>query len=282
MISGTTRLFGILGNPVAHSLSPAMHNAALRARGIDAVYIPLKTRELAAALTGIRALPFFGVSVTVPYKVAIMPLLDAVDPVATRIGAVNTLLFRRADGSVHCSGINTDWIGSNQALGEVRDLAGASALVLGAGGAARAIAFGLKEAGVRLFIHNRGERRGRELALQLGCPFVDTEGLRHLRADILVNATSVGMEPEPGAMPLAAELLPHFQVVMDSVYAPLETRLLREAAACGATTVPGSRMLLYQAAAQWRLWLEEEAPLEVMHAALEAALAGKRSACESV
>ena len=279
MINGKTRLFGILGNPVAHSLSPAMHNAALRARAVNGVYIPLGTTDLAGAFAGIKALPFVGVSVTVPYKVAIMPLLDAVDPVAAKIGAVYTLLFRlQANGSVHCSGVNTDWIGSNQTLAEVLPLANASVLVLNAGGAARAIAFGLKEAGARLCIHNRNEERGRELALQLGCPFLDAEALRHLRADILVNATSVGMEPADDALPLAAELVPHFQVVMDSVYAPLKTRLLREAAACGAKTVPGSHMLLYQAAAQWRLWLEEEAPLEVMRAALEAALAGKREA----
>ena len=269
MINGRTRLFGILGNPVAHSLSPALHNAAFKERRINAVYVPLATTELEAALAGVKAFSFAGVSVTVPHKVAIMPLLDAIDPVAEKIGAVNTLVFKhKADGRLHCTGLNTDWIGANASLAEAIRLSGASALVLGAGGAARAVAFGLQEAGARVFIHNRSEDRGRKLAAQLACPYLTVNELRDLRAEILVNATSVGMEPEVDAIPLEADLLSNFQVVMDIVYAPVETRLVREAASRGCKVVSGTNMLLYQATAQWRLWLGEEAPVEVMRAAL--------------
>lgn len=269
MINGTTRLFGVLGNPVAHSLSPAMHNAAFKNKGVNAVYVPLAVTELETAFQCLKALAFAGVSVTVPYKVAIMPLLDAIDPVANKIGAVNTLLFKRkADGRLQCTGVNTDWIGANQALAEAIRLSGTAVLILGAGGAARAIGFGLREAGAQVFIHNRSQEKGEQLAVQLDCPYVAANELRDLRADVLINATSVGMQPNEEALPLEADLLSNFQVVMDIVYAPLETRLLREAAARGCKTVPGSTMLLYQATAQWRLWLGEEPPVEVMRAAL--------------
>lgn len=273
MINGTTRLFGILGNPVAHSLSPAMHNAAFRARGLNAVYVPLPTSELEMAFAGIKALGFSGISVTVPHKVAIMPLLDAIDPVAQKIGAVNTLLFKhKADGRLQCTGVNTDWIGANQALAEAIRLSGTSVLILGAGGAARAIGFGLCEAGAQIFIHNRNQAKGEHLAAQLGCLYLTATELRDLRADVLINATSVGMQPKADALPLEADLLSNFQVVMDIVYAPLETRLLQEAAARGCKTVPGSNMLLYQATAQWQLWLGEEPPVDVMRAALSEGL----------
>ncbi|MGI6639156.1 MAG: shikimate dehydrogenase [Desulfobulbus sp.] len=280
MINGSSKLFGVLGHPVAHSLSPAMHNAAFQARGINAVYLPLDATDLATAFAGLKALSFVGISVTVPHKVAIIPFLDAIEPVAQKIGAVNTLLFHHdvndANGKLLCTGENTDWLGANQALAEVIDLAGSSVLVLGAGGAARAIGFGLQEAGAQIFLHNRSEERGRLLAAELGCSFVDTTEVKHVQADVLVNATSAGMEPEVNIIPLEAELLAHFQVVMDIVYAPLQTRLLSEAAARGCKTVPGTQMLLYQATAQWRLWLGEEPPTEVMRAALNEALAGKR------
>ena len=205
-----------------------------------------------------------------------MPLLDVIDPVAEKIGAVNTLLFKhKADGRLQCTGVNTDWIGANQALAEAIRLGGASVLLLGAGGAARAIGFGLREAGAQIFIHNRSQAKGEHLAAQLGCPCVTVNELRDLRADVLVNATSVGMQPNASTMPLEADLLSNFQVVMDIVYAPLETRLLHEAAARGCKTVPGSNMLLYQATAQWQLWLGEEPPVDVMRAALESVLAEK-------
>lgn len=269
MINGHTQLFGIIGNPVEHSLSPAMHNAAFAELGVNGVYIPIRPTDLSDGFRGLRSLGFIGVSVTVPFKVAIMDFLDHVDPVARNIGAVNTLLFARDHDHCRCTGYNTDWLGSNQALGLELPLAGATVLILGAGGAARAVGFGLIEAGAGVLIANRTEAKGRALADQLRCPFVPTDQLAELRADALVNTTSVGMAPNVDAMPIRAELLPRFSVVMDIVYAPLTTRLLREAAACGCRIVDGLQMLLHQGAAQFTLWTGREAPLNVMRQALE-------------
>ncbi|MDX9840216.1 MAG: shikimate dehydrogenase [Desulfobulbus sp.] len=278
MINGSTRLFGIIGDPVEHSLSPAMHNACFAAMGLNNVYVPMRPTSLAEAITGLRALGFLGVSVTVPFKVEVMPHLDAIDPVAGRIGSVNTLVFeRQQDAPVRCIGHNTDWIGANQALGEVLDPAGRTVLVIGAGGAARAVGFGLLEAGARVLLTNRTVARGRELADQLGCPFIDSRELGPVRANALINTTSVGMAPAIEALPIDPDLLDHFPVVMDNVYAPLTTRLVREAAARGCRTVNGLRMLLHQGVAQFRLWTGHNPPIEVMHQALVTAL-GNRTA----
>jgi len=269
MINGQTRLFGIIGDPVEHSLSPAMHNACFAALGINGVYIPMRTSELEAGVSGLRALGFVGVSVTVPHKVAVMALIDQVDPVARRIGAVNTLVFQpQAGGPPRCLGFNTDWLGANQALAETMDLKGRTVLIIGAGGAARAVGFGLLEAGARILLTNRTESRGRDLAAQLGCPFVAGNELASVQADALVNTTSVGMAPLDQALPIPAELLANFPVVMDIVYAPLTTRLLQAAADHGCRTIDGLKMLQYQGAAQFKLWTGQEAPATVLRQAL--------------
>jgi shikimate dehydrogenase len=272
MIDGHTQLFGIIGDPVAHSLSPAMHNAAFAHLGLNGVYVPMRPTDLADGFRGLRSLGFIGVSVTVPFKVAVMEFLDAIDPVARKIGAVNTLVFEQAGSAIRCTGHNTDWLGANRALAEVIDLAGRTVLLTGAGGAARAVGFGLIEAGAHVLLANRTEAKGRELANQMDCRFVPAAELAHIRADALVNTTSVGMAPQIDAMPIAAELLPHFSVVMDIVYAPLTTRLLREATACGCHAINGLAMLQYQGAAQFALWTGREAPDAVMRQALLAAL----------
>lgn len=272
MINGHTQLFGIIGDPVEHSLSPVMHNAAFAHLGVNGVYVPMRPSDLADGFRGLRSLGFIGVSVTVPFKVAIMDFLDAIDPVARKIGAVNTLLFERTESGMYCKGSNTDWLGSNQALAEVLDPVGRTILIIGAGGAARAVGFGLIEAGARVLITNRTESKGWELAAQLNCRFVPPGELAAVQADALINTTSVGMAPHTEAIPIAPELLPNFPVVMDIVYAPLETRLLREAAARGCRTIDGLKMLQYQGAAQFALWTGREAPHAVMRQALIAAL----------
>jgi shikimate dehydrogenase len=278
MINGHTLLFGIIGNPVEHSLSPAMHNAAFAELGINGVYVPMRPDDLADAFRGLRSLGFIGVSVTVPFKVAIMDSLDAVDPVARRIGAVNTLVFARNEGSaMRCTGFNTDWLGSNQALSEEIDLAGSTVLIIGAGGAARAVGFGLIEAGAKVLLTNRTDVKGRELANQLTCPFVPAGELAGVSADALINTTSVGMAPHVDTLPIPVELLPRFPVVMDIVYAPITTRLLREAAACGCRTIDGLKMLQYQGAAQFTLWTGFEAPHAVMRHALMTELLSRPS-----
>ena len=278
MINGATSIFGIIGNPVAHSLSPVMHNAAFASLGLNAVYLPLQPKDLEQGYQGLRALGFVGVSVTVPFKVAIMPLLDQIDPVARKIGAVNTLMFHGdAPEPTLCTGSNTDWIGSNRALAAEINLAGSTVLILGAGGAARAVGFGLIEAGATILVHNRTESKGRQLADQLGATSVTNQKLAEVRADILINTTSVGMTPNHQALPIDPRLLPHFSVVMDIVYAPLQTALLRAAAACGCRTVDGIQMLLHQGAAQCSLWTGREAPLDVMRHALLTELSSRNA-----
>jgi len=269
-INGTTQLFGIIGHPVSHSLSPVMHNAALGAMGVNGIYVPMDVTDLESGVAGLRALGFRGVSVTIPHKEEIMALLDEIDPVARRIGAVNTLHFRSHpdSGELVLRGFNTDWLGSNLALAEVMTLPGSRVLVLGAGGAAKGVCFGLVEAGAEVVITNRSKERGQALADWLGCSFVPTDAIADLEAHALVNTTSVGMAPDIDGIPIDPSLLPRFSVVMDIVYAPLETRLLCEAGKAGCTTVDGLAMLLNQAAVQLKIWTGVQPPLDVMRQAL--------------
>ena len=269
-INGETELYGIIGNPVHHTLSPLLHNAAFAALGLNCVYVPLPTVGLAAGVAGLKALGFKGVSVTIPFKEEVFPLIDVMDPVAEKIGAVNTLRIDSGDDPAdrRVFGSNTDWVGANRALAEKIKLKGSRVLLVGAGGAARAIGFGLLEAGAEVLLTNRTREKGVGLARQLGCEFVDFEALPGLQADGLVNATSVGMVPAVAQTPVASDLLKNFAVVMDIVYAPLQTRLLCEAKAAGCQVIDGLAMLLYQGAAQFELWTGRPAPLDVMRAVL--------------
>ena len=267
-IDGKTKLYGILGNPVTHSLSPAMHNAAFASLGENSVYLPFPTENVSGALTGLKSLGVHGVSVTIPHKERVIDFLDEVDPVARRIGAVNTIVVKRNGGGSTLFGTNTDWLGANRALGLKTSLRGSRAVILGSGGAARAIGFGLLEAQVDIVIQSRSQAKGQQIADILGCEWQPLGQMVTDGADILVNATSVGMQPNDDVSPMVKEALSHFKVVMDIVYAPLETRLLREAAAAGCHCVNGLEMLLFQGAAQFELWTGRAAPLEVMRQAL--------------
>ncbi|MFZ5774187.1 MAG: shikimate dehydrogenase [Thermodesulfobacteriota bacterium] len=270
-INGATELYGILGNPVAHSLSPAMHNAAFASLGLNKVYLPFAAADAGAAMAAFRALGVRGASVTIPHKQAVLPHLDSIDPVAQRIGAVNTLLIEA--GRIH--GLNTDWLGANRALEEKIPLKGASVLLLGAGGSARAIGFGLIEAGATIAIASRTQEKGEALARLLGCPWLPLTEAAHHRADALVNATSVGMSPRKDETPIPAGALANFQVVMDIVYAPLATRLLTEASQAGCQTIDGLAMLLYQGVAQFEAWTGQQAPVALMRQSLLDSLAQK-------
>jgi len=275
IINGKTRLYGIIGNPVHHSLSPVMHNAAFGELSINGVYVPMRVQELTAGLiASLGSFGFIGLSVTVPHKERVMDYLDEIDPVAAKIGSVNTLLFRThpKTGVVVSRGFNTDWLGSNLALTETMQLPGKRVLLLGAGGAARAVGFGLVEAGAEVIISNRSADRGQQLADWLGCQFCSQEELAGLQADALVNTTTVGMEPDIEVLPIAPELLSNFQVVMDIVYAPLQTALLREATAAGCQTIDGLSMLLYQGAVQFKIWTGRQPPQDIMREALLAEL----------
>ena len=263
-ITAQTALCGIILHPAGHTKSPLMHNAAFEALGIDARYLAFDVapEALADAIAGVRALGLKQLAVSVPHKIAVMELLDEVDDGARRIGAVNTITLR--DGRL--VGSNTDWIGSNRALERKTQLAGKRAVVLGAGGAARGVVFGLIERGATVHVLNRTVERAESLAKDLGASGAGamTE-LAGLDYDVLVNTTSVGLRSDESPVP--ADHLRKGTVVMDAVYDPEETRLLRDAQARGATVVQGKWMLVYQAAEQLRAWTGREAPIEVLEQA---------------
>ena len=271
-LDGRTKVYGIMGKPVSHSLSPAMHNAAFQALGLNKVYVPFEVTDIPRALDGFRAIGVGGVSVTIPHKEAVMEYLDDIDPVARKIGAVNTLLIE----NTRIRGYNTDWIGANKALSAIIDLPGATILVLGAGGSARAIGFGLIEKGATVILANRTPARGRALAGDLNCRYCPIEEIHALKIDALVNATSAGMAPDVDATPVHKDILKNIPAVMDIVYSPLETRLLREAKQAGCNTVGGIQMLLFQGVSQFEIWTGLKAPVEVMKESLFHCLQAKQ------
>jgi shikimate dehydrogenase len=259
-----------------------MHTAGYRALGLDFVYVPFRVTDLEGALSGMRALGIRGFGVSYPHKQAIMPRLDEISAIARRIGAVNTVV--NDDGRL--TGHNTDWVGAVRALEEIRSLAGARVLLLGAGGAARAIAFGVREKGASLVIANRDVEKAEMLARDVESQARTPEGSGHHTtiaplvsaaelakgADIIVNATTRGMARAEPSSPLPPEALRAAHLVMDIVYKPLETELLREARSRGAAVIHGGRMLLHQAAEQFALYTQRPAPVEAMDAALRAAI----------
>ncbi len=261
-----TRLLGILGFPIAHSLSPPVHNAALRALDLDYRYLPFEATKLAEFLPLLSELRLAGLSVTLPHKEAILPHLDVLDDTARRIGAVNTVLkvWNRLEGR------NTDADAAVAPLRARLRLQGARVAVMGAGGAARAVVHGLLSAGAQVTVFNRTASRARGLARALGAQHLPWARLRRFRCDLLVNATSLGMAPEGERAPLPASWIAA-PAVYDIIYNPPETRLLREARARGLLVVGGVEMFVAQAAAQFALFTGKKPPIEVMRrAALEA------------
>jgi shikimate dehydrogenase len=238
-----------------------MHAAAYAAIGFDGVYLAFDVPPagLADAIRGARALGVRQLAISLPHKRSVMEHLDRIEKTARRIGAVNTVT-REGDALV---GSNTDWLGAVRALESERPLAGARAVVLGAGGTARAVVFGLVERGARVRVLNRSPERAALLADELGAesagPLAD---LGRAPYDVLVNTTSVGLRAD--ASPVDAGALRAEALVMDAVYDPERTRLLRDAEACGARTVSGRWMLIHQAAEQVRLLTGREAPLTAL------------------
>ncbi len=260
-------VFGLIGNPVGHSLSPPMHEAAYQATGLDARYVTFEPAEAAldAALEGAAALGIVGLNVTIPFKEAVVGHVEPTD-LAADIGAVNTIDF----SSSPPIGYNTDASGAVRALKrhDVR-IEGQTAVVVGAGGAGRAIAFALADEWARVRIANRTVDRAEVLAGSIeGATAHGLDALPSLlaEADLLVNATSVGMEENRSPVP--ADALHSELTVMDAVYQPIETRLLREAAAAGATTIDGAWMLLYQGVEAFERWTGRSAPVGAMNDAL--------------
>lgn len=267
-IDGETRVYGILGRPVAHSLSPAMHNAAFQELGLNAVYVAFPVTDLAQAAAGLRGLTIAGASVTIPFKEDIIPLLDEVEAAAARMGAVNTVVNREG----RLLGANTDWLGAVAALKPYTAIQGEHFLILGAGGAARAIVFGLLEEGGRVSLTDIDSQRAAALAREFGVAALSAAALAACPARVLINATPVGMDPEPDDIPLDPGLLGRFDLAMDIIYRPLQTRLLAEAKARGVRTIDGLQMLIHQGAAQFELWTGRQAPVAIMAQAARAAL----------
>jgi shikimate dehydrogenase len=252
------------------SLGAAMHLAGYRALDLPFTYVPFKVVDLAGAIAGMRALGIRGFGVSMPYKQAIIPLLDALDLQASRIGAVNTVVNEEAGITGH----NTDAFGAVRALEEVIHILGHRVLLLGAGGAARAVAHGVRDKGAVLTIANRDRSKGDALALETGAHAAGLDEVE--RAGdyaIVINATSWGMLETDPTSPVPEAALHPGQVVMDIVYKPIETQLIQAARRRGATAIHGGRMLLHQAARQFELYTGHAAPLEVMEAALLAQIA---------
>ncbi len=269
-IDRDTDLYGIIGHPLGQSLSPIMHNAAFSAKGLNAVYLAFETKDIEDALKGMRALGIKGMSVTIPHKSSVIPLLDHVDRLAERIGAVNTIVSDKG----RLVGHNTDGLGALKALKEKTEVSGKTCLIVGAGGAARAIGYILKEQGVDLTLTNRSHGRGQDLADSLECPFIPLDKAEDVQADLLIQTTSVGMHPHDEECLLSPNALKPGMVVMDIVYNPIETKLLTTAKTRGCVTINGLGMFIHQGVEQFRLWTGLDAPVEAMASAAEQALRG--------
>lgn len=272
-ITGDSRVCGVIGDPIGHTISPAMHNAAFRALNLDYVYVPFRVsrEDLPNAIEGLRAFNIRGVNVTIPHKVSIIPMLDEIDEFAQKIGSVNVVV--NDDG--HLTGYNTDAHGFLYSLlDQGIEPEGEKVAVLGAGGAARSICFALSERGASLTILNRtpgnaarfaaemSEMTGRSIQV-LG---LNKENMAAVmdNCNILINATSVGMYPDMEATLVDSSIIKSRHTVVDIVYNPLKTRLLVEAEKAGARVVSGVDMLIWQGALAFEIWTGRQAPINIM------------------
>jgi shikimate dehydrogenase len=262
MRSQPAKIYGVLGNPIGHSLSPVMHNAAFKASDVNALYVAFESSDLRGSIDGMRALGICGVSVTIPFKTSVITHLDALDPLAEKIGAVNTIVNENG----WLKGYNTDGLGAMKALQSKMNFEGQKCALVGAGGAARGIGFMAREMGMELLVANRSEDRGLALADFLECPFIPLERIRKIRANVLIQTTPVGMFPHEDASPVPDDVFRKEMVVMDTIYNPLETQLLRSASAHGCVTISGLEMFIQQGAEQFRLWTGIKPPMDVMRA----------------
>lgn len=268
-----TAVYGVIGNPVAHSLSPLLHNTGFIARRINAIYLPFLVRDLRDFLASVKPLGVRGFSVTLPHKHAILRYLDDCDPLAAEIGAVNTVAVRR-DGSLY--GLNTDYVGVLRALERRLRLRGSRILLFGAGGAARAVAFALAHAGAVVAVCARRPGQARALARAVRGEAIPRAALRREFFDAIINCTPVGMHPRTNDSPLSPREL-HCRIVMDLIYRPQKTRLLELAERRGIATVSGVEMFLAQGMAQWEIWTERRAPEAAMRRAVLRALRAEAS-----
>ena len=292
-ITTATRIYGVVADPVAHSLSPVVHNAALEAAGIDAVYLPFRVpaEQLDEFLERAVNWPLSGLSVTIPHKETVLKHAVRQDSLVTSIGAANTLAFEPSG----VAAFNTDATAAVESLRDAllyRDAesSGAdatevqgegfglkTAIVLGAGGAARAVAFGLKQQGVDVTVSSRTFERAKRIATEVGCKAVEWNARYRVPHDCIVNATPIGMHPHVDETPYAKEHLRQYMIVFDTVYNPENTLLVKEARSVGCQIVTGVDMFVRQAAIQFRIWHGADAPVQVMRDALKRATSSARS-----
>ena len=258
-MDAATRIYGVAGDPVAHSLSPAIMNAALRRENVNGVYLALHAKTLKDLLACVRDIPIHGLSITMPYKEAILKHLDNTDSHTTKIGACNTVV-RAQDGKLY--GFNTDAAGVVRPLEQRITIEKAKILVLGAGGAARAAVFGLKERGAEVYILNRTAAPAQKLAHQARARIAKRADLKKLTFDVIINATPVGMG-NTRESPLNENEI-NARYVFDMIYDPAETRLMKMAKERGAEVIPGIEMFVHQAARQFEIWTGKPAPWDDM------------------
>lgn len=275
-LSHHTLLLGVMGDPIGHSKSPAMHNIALEASGIPGMYVPLhvKPEQLAEAVAGTKALGFSGFNVTIPHKVEMLKLMDELDESAVCCGAVNTVVIQNGK----LKGYNTDGIGYVRSLKEElnSELSGKHITILGAGGAARGVVYALlREQPASVTVINRTVDKAEQLATEFSNDNLQVQSGSYealdkvlSQTDILINTTSIGMSPNSDETPLEQSRIPEGIIVSDLIYNPLETRFLREAKSRGCTVVGGLGMFVYQGAYAYEYWTGQPAPVSVMRSAL--------------
>ena len=272
-VDAATKVFGVAGDPIEHSLSPAIMNAALRRENVNGVFLALHARSLKDLLACVKEIPIQGLAITMPHKQAILSHLDNTDPFTAKIGACNTIV-RSADGKLY--GFNTDTSGVVRPLEQRMTLQDAKILVLGAGGAARAAVFGLRERGAQVSILNRSVAAAQKLGRQARARTIKRPDLKKLEFDVIINATPVGMGNTKES-PLNAEEI-KAKYVFDMVYDPSETRLLKLAKERGCEVIAGSEMFVHQAARQFEIWTGKPAPREDMLRIVNQALAERAAA----
>lgn len=289
-INGKTELFGIIGEPVEHSIGPAVHNGCFEVEKMNRIYLPLLVsggqKEFNEFLDNVTARPwldFRGFSVTIPHKTSALEYARAkgeyIEPLAVKIGALNTLTIGFNE---RINGFNTDYAGAMDALTAAlgikrKQLHSKTVAVIGAGGAARAIIAGLTDVGAKTTIYNRTVSKAQNLALEFGCLHAGLEDIEKLDAQIVINCTSIGMYPKTDASPVPAKCLRKNMVVFDTVYNPMETLLLKQAKQVGAKTVSGVEMFIGQAAEQFKLFTHKDCPMEILRKTTLNALEGNNS-----
>ncbi|MCU1285091.1 MAG: 3-dehydroquinate dehydratase / shikimate dehydrogenase [Acidobacteriales bacterium] len=259
-VDTATRVYGVAGDPVVHSLSPAIMNTAFRRENLNAVYLALHAKTMSDLMACVRDIPIHGLSVTMPYKTDIMKYLDKTDAVTAKIGACNTVI-RAQDGKLY--GFNTDVAGVIRPLEQRMSIAGSKFLVIGAGGAARAAVFGLKERGGEVWVINRTASAAQKLAKQARAKFIQKPQLAKLSFDAIINATPVGMGGDQDK-PLLTEKELNTRYVFEMVYSPAETKFTRMARAKGIHVIPGVEMFVHQGARQFEIWTGKPAPVDEM------------------